>query len=34
MTDTPAILALMAVFAYLIGSISFAVWVSQWMGLP
>lgn len=28
------VLALMAVLAYLIGSVSFAVWVSRWMGLP
>jgi len=34
MSQAPAILALMALLAYLIGSISFAVWVSHWMGLP
>ena len=34
MTHAPAVLVLMAVLAYLIGSISFAVWVSHWMGLP
>lgn len=27
-------LALMAALAYLTGSVSFAVWVSRWMGLP
>ena len=31
--DAP-LLALMAILAYLLGSISFAVWVSRWMGLP
>ena len=28
------LLALMGIFAYLLGSVSFAVWVSVWQGLP
>jgi glycerol-3-phosphate acyltransferase PlsY len=32
--STLPLLALMAALAYLIGSVSFAVWVSRWMGLP
>lgn len=34
MEPTLPLLSLMAILAYLLGSVSFAVWVSAWLGLP